>query len=174
MGGAAMTALDQARTLFQRLLELIVMTLLSAMALLVCVAVVFRTAGSSLVWYDEVASIMLTWITYYGAALAALKRSHIGVADLVRRLSLPAQRLALIVAEICVLGFFVVLAWMGWRVFDVLAGSNLVSLPDVPVQWAQSVIPVGAMLFILAQLLSFPEAWKRLGRRPAADGGGDP
>jgi hypothetical protein len=51
---------------------------------------------------------------------------------------------------------------MGWRVFDVLQGSALVSLPSVPVQWAQSVIPVGAMLFIVAQLLSLPDAWKRL------------
>ena len=168
-----MTALTRARALFQRLLEFIVMVLLSAMALLVCVAVIYRETGASLVWYDEVAGIMLTWITYYGAALAAVKRSHIGVADLVRAMPLPAQRLSLIVAETCVIGFFVVLAWMGWRVFGVLAGSTLISLPAVPVQWAQSVIPIGAMLFILAQLLSFPEAWNRLGRRGVADGGGE-
>jgi TRAP-type C4-dicarboxylate transport system permease small subunit len=156
------SALRRAQALFQRLLELIVMVLLSAMALLVCVAVVFRTSGASLVWYDEVAAIMLTWITYYGGALAALKRSHIGVADLVRAMPLPARRASLIAAEICVVGFFALLAWMGWRVFDVLQGSALVSLPSVPVQWAQSVIPVGAMLFIVAQLLSLPDAWKRL------------
>jgi TRAP-type C4-dicarboxylate transport system permease small subunit len=167
--GSAMQALSRARALFQRLLEAIVMVLLSAMALLVCVAVVYREAGASLVWYDEVAGIMLTWITYYGAALAALKRSHIGVADVVRALPPAAQRLTLIVAEIVVIGFFALLAWYGWRVFHILEGSTLVSLPTVPVQWTQSVIPIGAMLFIVAEVLSIPEAWRRL-HPPAASG----
>ena len=32
---------------------------------------VYRKAGASLTWYDEIASILLAWVTYYGAALAA-------------------------------------------------------------------------------------------------------
>ena len=54
-----------------------------ALAVIVVVGVGFRKAGASLVWYDEVASIMLAWLTYYGAALAALSRSHIGMPTLV-------------------------------------------------------------------------------------------
>ena len=51
----------------------------------------------------------------------------------------------------CVFGFFALLAWTGWVVLDVLEGDTLVSLPWVPVQLTQSVIPIGAVLFILAQ-----------------------
>ena len=40
--------------------------------IIVVVAVVYRKIGHSLVWYDEGASIVLAWLTYYGAALAAL------------------------------------------------------------------------------------------------------
>jgi len=48
------------------------------LSVVVIVAVCYRIAGDSLSWYDEVASILLAWITYYGAALAALQRKHVG------------------------------------------------------------------------------------------------
>jgi hypothetical protein len=38
----------------------------------------------------------------------------------------------------------------------VLEGSYLISLPTVSNQFTQSVIPIGAVLFIIAQLLSLP------------------
>ena len=63
-----------------------VLVLLAGLALVVVVGVGFRKAGAALVWYDEVASILLAWLTYYGAALAALRRAHIGVPTLTQRL----------------------------------------------------------------------------------------
>jgi TRAP-type C4-dicarboxylate transport system permease small subunit len=44
------------------------------------------------------------------------------------------------------------------RVVSVLGGSGLTSLPWVPQALAQSVIPIGAVLIIVAQLLSLPDA----------------
>ena len=58
-------------------LQAILVFLVVALTTVVVVAVVYRKLGASLTWYDEVASIMLAWVTYYGAALAALKRGHI-------------------------------------------------------------------------------------------------
>lgn len=139
------------------LLEAIVFMLMAALALEVIVGVVYRTLGESLVWYDEIASILLAWLTYYGAALAAHKRAHIGFSGLVDSLS-PALRVtAVLFAEICVLGFFVLMAWVGWSIMDVLATDYLVSLPEISVNYVQSVIPIGAVLFIIAQILSFPQ-----------------
>jgi TRAP-type C4-dicarboxylate transport system permease small subunit len=153
--------LDHLNRAFERLLELIVGLLLVSLTLIVVVAVVYRMAGDSLVWYDEVASILLAWLTYYGAALAALKRAHIGYSGLVDRLE-PHLRLAAVLSgEICVIGFFALLAWTGWQVIQVLQGIYLISLPWVPVQLTQSVIPIGATLFIIAQLLSLPEVLRR-------------
>ncbi len=141
---------------FGRLLEIIVFVLMTALALEVVVGVVFRSIGESLVWYDEVASILLAWLTYYGAALAAHKRVHIGFSGLVDSLR-PALRVpAVLLAEACVLGFFVLLAWIGWSIMDVLATDFLVSLPEVSVMYTQSVIPIGAMLFVIAELLNLP------------------
>src|SRR5687768_17257453 len=117
------------RRRYERLLEWIVIAMMAALAVEVTVGVVFRYVGYSLVWYDEVASILLAWVTYYGAALAALKRSHIGVPELVRLLP-PALRLPIaLLAEALVFAFFVLLAWVGYSVLEVLAADNLVSLP---------------------------------------------
>ena len=146
------------RRVLRRALEALVVVLVAALAVVVVLGVAFRQLGSALVWYDEVAAILLAWLTYYGAALVALARGHIGVAMLVERLRGPARILAVIVAETAVVGFFLALAWAGWRVQGALAGTTLVSLPTVPAAVAQSVIPIGSLLFVLAQLLSLPDA----------------
>lgn len=130
------------------------MLLVAALVLVVVAGVLFRKAGASLVWYDEVASILLVWLTYYGSCLVAMDRAHIGFPNLVRSLNPPLARLLGVVREVVVIGFFLILAWAGWRVLLVLEGSYLVSLPWVPTQVTQSVIPIGAILFVIAELSS--------------------
>lgn len=157
-----MTWLARAQAAFERLLEAILIFLMIALTVVVVVAVVYRKAGASLAWYDEVASVMLAWVTYYGAALAALKRGHIGFDGLVLALPPRWQLAAVIVAEVCVYAFFLLLAWTGWVVLRVLAGDTLVSLPEVSVQITQSVIPIGAVLFLICETLSLPGHWRKL------------
>lgn len=146
------------RTGVRRFLEGAVLVLLAALALVVVVGVGFRKAGAALVWYDEVASILLAWLTYYGAALAALRRAHIGVPTLAQRLTGRARVAVVLVAEGAIIAFFAAVAWAGWQVVRVLEGTTLVSLPSVPAALAQSVIPIGAVLFIVAQLLGLRDA----------------
>lgn len=152
------------RIRLERLLEIIVIVLMVAMVVVVVLGVTYRKLGHSLVWYDEVASIMLAWLTYYGAALAALKRGHIGFSGLVDSLS-PRLRVPVVLfAEAVIIVFFILLAWMGYKVLLVLEGDTLISLPDVSVQYTQSIIPIGAALFVVAQILSLPEVLARARR----------
>ena len=118
-----LTALTRFRNVLERTLEIWVMFLISALTVIVVLAVIWRKAGASFVWYDEVGSIMLAWIT----------------------------------------------AWTGWQVLQVLTGMNLISLPWVPIQITQSVIPIGAVLFIICEALSLPEYWRRLEEGIPAD-----
>ena len=70
----------------------------------------------------------------------------------------PAIRVPVVLlAEFIVIGFFALMGWLGIEVLQVLEGDTLVSLPVVPTTLTQSVIPIGAALFIIAQILSFPE-----------------
>lgn len=157
------------RPAFERLLEAIVFVLMVALALIVAIAVVYRKAGASLVWYDEIAEIMLAWITYYGAALAALKGAHIGVSAVVDAMPRRLRVVAVLVAEAFVIGFFVLLAWAGWSVLEVLANDFLVSLPEISTRYTQSVIAIGAVLYVIAELLRLAEALQ--GAAPPARSG---
>lgn len=139
-----------------KVLEWITISLMVLLTLVVTAAVLARLLGQSFSWYDEVAAIMLAWITYYGSALAALHRRHIGFDTVVLKLP-PSLRIAtVLLGEAIVLVFFFLMARAGLQVLEVLAGDTLISLTWVPVQFTQSVIPIGATLFILCQFLSLP------------------
>lgn len=149
------------RTWFERILTAFVIFLLGLLAVVILYGVVARKMGASPVWYDEGASIMLAWLTYYGAALAALKRAHIGFPGLVNAMPPGLRVPAVLFAEACVIAFFGVLTWFGVEVLLILEGDTMVSLPSVSTQFTQSVIPVGGALFILAQLFSLPEVLRQ-------------
>lgn len=144
-------------------LEWVVIALMAVLAIEVTAGVVFRTFGYSLVWYDEVASILLAWLTFYGSALASVKRAHIGCPELVALMP-PRMRLGLrIVAEIVVVAFFLLIGWTGYQVLGVLATDHLVSLPAIPVSWVQSVLPISAVLIVVAELITLPDALRGTG-----------
>ena len=141
---------------YARALEWVVIVLMATLALEVTMGVVFRTIGMSLPWYDEVASILLAWLTYYGSALAAVKRGHISCPELVATFP-PALRLPLaLFAEVLVFGFFILLAYTGWSILEVLATDHLISLPEISVNYVQSVIPISAALIVVAEALNLP------------------
>lgn len=152
-----MPLLAAVRRVYQFALELVCFVLMAALAIIVVVGVFYRTIGEALVWYDEIAAILLAWLTYYGAALAAYRGAHIGVSSIVELMPRSLRVAVTLLAEACVIGFFILLGWVGWVVLEVLATDTLVSLPDVPVSYAQSVIPIGSFLFVLAELLRLPE-----------------
>jgi TRAP-type C4-dicarboxylate transport system permease small subunit len=152
-----------------RTLEWILISLMVGLTTLVVVAVMFRKSGASLSFYDEVASVLLAWITYYGSALAALRRKHIGFDAVLLSIPMPARMWFVAFGEVLVIAFFVLMAWAGLRVLDVLEGESLVSLTWVPVQLTQSVIPIGAMLFIAAELLSLPAYWRQIATGQSSD-----
>ncbi len=142
---------------YERFLEWICIALMATLAVEVTAGVVFRYSGESLVWYDEVATILLAWVSFYGAALAVLKHAHMGVPEIVRMLPPGPRVAATVLAQLCTLGFFVLLAWVGCSILGALRTDYLESLPEVSEAYANSVIPISAALFVVAQLLVFPE-----------------
>ncbi|MDW4497137.1 TRAP transporter small permease subunit [Sulfitobacter sp. D35] len=156
--------LDTVRRFFEGVLENFVIFLMVILTAVVVVAVIYRLIGSSLAWYDEVAAILLAWITYYGSALAVLRRRHIGFDSVLLSIRMPLRMWAVALAEAITAGFFVLLAWAGYTVMTILGGMSLVSITWVPVSFTQSVIPIGATLFVICQVLSLPEYWRKTAR----------
>ena len=159
---AAMPLLDRCRLALERLLEVVTVSLLLLLTTIVLGAVLFRMVGSSIPWYDEVASVGLAWLSFYGANLAALKRAHMGFPGLIAKAPPVLRILLFLVSELIVIGFFLVIAFYGYRVLDVLAWDTLVALPAIHLNLTQSVIPISAVLFIICELLSLPMAWRKM------------
>ena len=151
------------KTWVQRLLEGITIGLLITLAGVVISAVIARKVfNSSFVWYDEVASVLLAWITFYGAAYTALRRRHLGFEGLLVAIPMPFRMVLFVFAEMVVYVVFAVLGYAGWFVLRVFGNETLVSLDWVTLSFTQAVVPIGAVLFIVAHALSTPESVRRL------------
>lgn len=150
-------SLDSIRAGYDRVLEWLIVVLMTLLAAEVTLGVVYRTLGFSLVWYDEVASILLAWLTFYGSALASVKRAHIGCPEVMAFLPRKSKFIFRVIAEVFTIGFFLLMGWMGYQVLGVLDTDHLVSLPSIPVSWVQSVVPVSAVLIIAAELITLPK-----------------
>lgn len=146
---------------YARFLEWVVSALVIALALEVTIGVVFRFAGHALPWYDEVASVLLAWLTFYGAALASLKRAHIGCPELVDALPWRWRRAVGVLVQLLVIAFFLLLGAVGAWIMPVLATDALTSLPQVPMNVVQSVIPISSALIVVAEGLHLIDLLRR-------------
>ena len=166
-----MSGMARFRAGYGRALEWVVIVLVVALAVEVTLGVVFRGFGHALAWYDEVASVLLAWLTFYGAALASVKRAHIGCPELVDVMPWPLRRAVNIAAEIVVIAFFALLGAVGAWILPVLHGDALVSLPWIPISVVQSVIPISAVLIIVAECTHLADLIAAKGPPSAAAGG---
>ena len=124
--------------------------LLAGLVLIVCFGIFFRyVLNSSLTWYDEFASYMLVWLTFYGTVVADYHRRHIGFDLLVNKLAPLARKVVDVVAELAVLGFQFVLFYYGWVLTERMGDETAISLPWVKVSWISSVLPVTGGLLLL-------------------------
>ncbi len=158
--GAKPHALARFRARYARVLELLVGALMIVLAAEVTLGVVYRAIGAALIWYDEIASHLLAWLTFYGAALASAKRAHIGCPELVAMMPWPARRVVNLVAQLLVIAFFGLLGWVGVSIMPVLATDALVSVPEIPMSIVQSVIPISAVLILVAEIAYLLELWQ--------------
>jgi TRAP-type transport system small permease protein len=132
------------------LIEWWAVCLLVAMTAIVCFGVFFRyVLNSSLVWYDEFASYLLVWLTFYGCVVVDYQRRHIGFDLFVNKMAPRVRRAVDIVGELAVLGFQFVLFYYGWVLTERMGDETAISLPWVKVTWISSVLPITGGLLLL-------------------------
>ena len=134
------------------LIEWWAVCLLAGLVVIVCLGVFFRyVVNASLTWYDEFASYMLVWLTFYGTVVADYRRRHIGFELLVDKLAPTPRKIVDVAAEIAVLGFQFVLFYYGWVLMERMGDETAISLPWVKVSWITSVLPItGALLLLIS------------------------
>ncbi len=85
-----------------------------AMAGIVAVQVLFRYGfNHSLFWSEELARVLLVWLTFFGATVAYYHGAHPGVDGLVKRLPFSGKRIASILSHIASLALFSIMVWYG-------------------------------------------------------------
>jgi TRAP-type C4-dicarboxylate transport system permease small subunit len=162
------------RARYGLLLEWIVGALMVILALEVTVGVIYRTLGQSLSWYDELASVLLAWLTFYGSALASVKRSHIGCPEVVEQMPRGVRRVLAILAQVLVIAFFSLLGIVGAQILGILHGESLVSLSWVPTSFVQSVIPISSAMIVVAEVTHLIDIVIDRGPRHADPSGANP
>ena len=144
---------------FRRLVDWVeawAVLLLVLMVLLVSLGVFFRyVLNASLSWYDEFASFLLVWLTFYGAVVASYRRRHIGFEIVVDKLMPSTRKIIELIAESCVLGFQAVLFYHGWQLMQKMGDETTVSLVWVKMRWIYSVLPITGGLMLVISLMRF-------------------
>ena len=144
--------------------------LLVLMVVLVSLGVFCRyVLGASLAWYDEFASYLLVWLTFYGAVAASYHHRHISFEMVVNRFLPNTRRIVGGVAELCVLGFQVVLFYYGWTLMQKMGDETAISLPWVKMGWVYSVLPIAGGLMLLISLERLLGLFFGNGRRKGAE-----
>jgi TRAP-type C4-dicarboxylate transport system permease small subunit len=97
-----------------------------------------------------------------------VKRAHIGCPEIVEQFAPGPRKAAGIFAQVLVILFFALLGWMGMAIMPALVGESLVSLPWIPMNVVQSVIPISSALILVGEVMHLID----LLNTPAATGGG--
>lgn len=140
--------------------------LLVALTAVVCLGVFFRyVLNDPLVWYDEFASYLLVWLTFYGAVVAHYHRRHIAFDLFVNKLAPGPRRGVDVAGEIAIIGFQFVLLYYGWILTERMGDESTISLPWFRIAWVNSVMPVTGALMLLVSLAQLP-GMLRPGPRP--------
>jgi TRAP-type C4-dicarboxylate transport system permease small subunit len=136
------------------LAEVWAMLLLIAMVVIVTAGVFYRyVLNASLIWYDEFASYLLVWLTFYGAVVAAYHHKHIAFETLVAGFRPAVRRWVAVGAEVCVLVFQGILCYYGWVLMVAVRVETAVSLEWVRMSWVYSVFPISGGLMLLISLV---------------------
>lgn len=105
-------------------------------------------------WTEEVATILLMWVSLLGAGLAYAEKGHLGVDYFVGKLDVSAQRINEIIVHLLV-GVFAVSAMVigGWLLFSktMAAGQTLPAL-KISAGYKYIVVPISGCLMTLFAL----------------------
>ncbi len=126
------------------------------MVVLVTVGVFFRYAlDASLSWYDEFASYLLVWLSFYGAVVATHRNRHISFDTLAERMGGVGRRWMALISTACSIVFQGVLFVYGAALLQAVGHETAVSIEAVRMTWIYSALPISGALMLVISLVRF-------------------
>lgn len=147
-----------------RRIESVLNTVIGAMLAVITVSLVYQVFGRYVIgrapgWSEEVARMMIVWLTMLGAGACLRGGTHIAVTVLVNALPHGPRQAVLWLRDFAILAAVGVLAWAGARYAMLNAAQDSPAL-EIPMSIAYASLPIGAAIIALQLALS------RIGREP--------
>ncbi|HRO58296.1 MAG TPA: TRAP transporter small permease [Burkholderiaceae bacterium] len=132
--------------------------LIGAILTIITISLIYQIFGRYVVgrapsWTEEVARMLIVWLTMLGAAACLRGGSHIAVTVLVNALPAGPRKLVLWLRDFAILMAVAVLSWAGLRYAMLNATQDSAAL-EVPMFWAYLSLCVGPALIALQLCLS--------------------
>jgi TRAP-type transport system small permease protein len=136
------------RRIADRALEIAAVVLMLAMLGVVVAGVVFRAAGSPLVWTDELGQYILVWLGFIGWIIATRRRNHIRITVFLDKLPDTARRAAEVIIQLAIIGFAAVLIWQSRGLIQRNIDVEAVTLP-FPSALLYALLPILGLALIV-------------------------
>jgi TRAP-type C4-dicarboxylate transport system permease small subunit len=145
----------------EKVLLVAIVTLLSAMTLVVVLGIIARyVLLISIPWTEELARYLMIWTGFFAFGVAYRRRELILVRLLIDRLPPRLYQLAMFISDLLCSFFLVLVIIYGWRLC--LANATQVSpAARIPMSLIYSAVPVGCAICLLFICESMVEYWKK-------------
>jgi TRAP-type C4-dicarboxylate transport system permease small subunit len=141
--------LQRISDVINRITEVFLVIVLSAMAVVVFLQVIFRyVLNLPLFWTEELARYCLVWSSLLGSAVAVKRGRHIAVTILMERFPPALRRGLTIMALISVAAILVIILWGGIQLVAITR-SQISPALRVSMSLPYLAVPVGAGLMLL-------------------------
>jgi C4-dicarboxylate transporter, DctM subunit len=128
--------------------------LLVAMTMVISLQVISRVFGSSFSWTEEMARILLIWVSFLGAFLGLKSKEHIRVTSFLNRFS-PGTQMAVSTGVVFLIFYFLLyLIWVGIEVVKRTSG-NLTAALEISFTYIHIIVPISAGFMTLYLLRQF-------------------
>ena len=134
--------------------QYVVIAQFAVLVTVVAAAVFWRyVLNDSIVWAEELARYLFVWISFLGGGLGVGTNIHIGVDSAVALLPARPKLVVQIAMELLIVGFTVVLIWVGWQFMMFGMRSEALLLP-VKMGHVYMAVPAGGFVMLVNVLLN--------------------
>lgn len=99
-------------------------------------------------WVEQVALLLIVWITFLGAAVGVRRGTHLAV-DFIRDAApVPIRKIGLLICAVALIFFGVMLAWQGYEMFERVMRRRI-PLLGVSEAWRAAPVIIGGFMTAL-------------------------
>ena len=156
-----------------RVEEVVLVAMFSAMVLIIFVQVIMRKTGNSLYWSEELGKFLFVWISWLGISIAQRKGEHIKITMLTDHLPFRAAQVFNILYDLVVIAICVVTLYYGVSLVISQWTSPYAGI-KISTSWGYLAVVVGCTLMTIRCLASIKDSVVFLAKgRPEESEGGE-